>query len=242
MATVLSIGTTHPHNVAGVGRDLVVGSELGCRVVTAVAAISAQDARLRLLHPLPAALLGAQLEALQRVPATAVRVGALGSAENVALVAEHLGRLGTVAVVDPVAATSSGQALIDEEGFTALARLLATMPNVVLTPNVGEAECLLGEVGIGSGLEAAAQQLRARGPFAVLLKGGHLDGDPADVLAVAGGVERFSGPRIETAMRGRGCTLAMALACALAKGSPLRDAVLDARAYVRAEMLRPVRE
>ena len=76
-----------------------------------------------------------------------------------------------------------------------------------------------------SRLADAAAQLRARGAGAVLLKGGHLGGDPADALATEDGVEIFSEPRIAGAMHGTGCTLAMALACELADGTPLAQAV-----------------
>jgi hydroxymethylpyrimidine/phosphomethylpyrimidine kinase len=71
-----------------------------------------------------------------------------------------------------------------------------------------------------------------------LLKGGHLAGDPADALATADGVEIFSEPRIAGAMHGTGCTLAMSLACELARGTPLGHAVRAARAYVRAQLAR----
>ena len=75
---VLSIGTNHPWNVAGIGRDLVVGTRLGARVFTAVAAVSAQDAHgVRALHPVPAEVLREQLAALPWDAAGAVRVGAL---------------------------------------------------------------------------------------------------------------------------------------------------------------------
>ncbi len=83
----------------------------------------------------------------------------------------------------------------------------------------------------------AAAGLVRRGPRAVLLKGGHLeDGDPTDVLATNDAVETFSEPRIAGRMRGTGCTLAMALACELARGVRLTDAVRSARAFVRAQI------
>ncbi len=72
----------------------------------------------------------------------------------------------------------------------------------------------------------------------MLLKGGHLDGDPADALATASGVETLSEPRIAGSMHGTGCTLAMALACELARETPLPEAVRAARAYVRAQLAR----
>ena len=79
----------------------------------------------------------------------------------------------------------------------------------------------------------AARDLLQLGCRAVLLKGGHLPADPVDVLATAEHVELFDGSRIEGELRGTGCLLAMALACALAQGDPLRDAVRFARAFVR---------
>lgn len=243
MPTVLSLGTTHPRNVAGIGRDLVVAEELGCSVVTAVAAVTAQDEALRALFVLPVEMLRAQIEALERTSIASVRVGALGSAENVAVVSQHLADRGTIAVVDPVQTTSSGQRLIDEEGWRTVRERLATLPFVVLTPNLDEAAALLEQTGLARrDMPHAAAELRARGASAVLLKGGHAQGDPIDVLATAEGVESFTAPRLNTVMRGRGCTLAMALACALANGKGLRDAVLSARAYVRTKMTASLRE
>lgn len=242
--TVLSIGTTHPRNVAGVGRDIVVGTDLGFRVFTAIAAISAQDDRgVRALHVLSAAVLRAQLESIDMTDVKAVRVGALGSAENVELVAEHAAASMRPVVVDPVRYASSGEPLIDEAGWSALRARLATFPSVVLTPNLAETASLLERAALRPNeIEAAASALRARGCAAVLVKGGHLDGDPTDVLASSEGVESFEAPRLPLRMRGTGCTLAMALACGLAGGSSVRDALVAARAYLRTKMTASLRE
>jgi len=80
---------------------------------------------------------------------------------------------------------------------------------------------------------ADAVRLLREGPKAVLLKGGHLEGDPADVLATASGTEVFTAPRIAARARGTGCRLASAIAAGLARGLPLREAVIAARALVR---------
>jgi hydroxymethylpyrimidine/phosphomethylpyrimidine kinase len=142
-------------------------------------------------------------------------------------------------VVDPVFAASRGGELGDEEARAATRDELGTLPNVILTPNLSEAAWLLGEPQISrAAISNAALALRARGPAAVLLKGGHLAGEPTDALATADGVTLLGEPRIGGSMPGAGCTLAMALACALAAGSPLLDAVRLARAYVRAELAR----
>lgn len=240
-AIVLSIGTTHPWNVAGVGRDLIVGAEYGVRVFTAVAAVSAQDGRgVTALHPIPAETLAAELAALPWDAAGAVRVGALPTLGSVRAVAEPLrSRPWLPAVVDPVFSSSRGGELADPAARYAVRDQLASLGSVVLTPNVEEAAFLLGRTSIGrNAIGEAAAALLARGAAAVLLKGGHLDGEPADALATAAGVEIFSEPRIAGAMHGTGCTLAMALACELANGTPIAPAVGAARAYVRAQLAR----
>jgi hydroxymethylpyrimidine/phosphomethylpyrimidine kinase len=238
---LISIGTTHPWNVAGVGRDLVVGAEYGVRVFTAVAAVSAQDGRgVTALHPVAAGTLDAQLAALPWDAADAVRVGALPTLASVRAVAEQLrARPWLPAVVDPVLRASRGGELGDSAARYALRDELANLSSVVLTPNLDEAAFLLARAAIDrDSIGAAAAELRDRGAGAVLLKGGHLDGDPADALATASGVEIFSEPRIAGAMHGTGCTLAMALACELASGTPIAHAVRAARAYVRAQLAR----
>jgi hydroxymethylpyrimidine/phosphomethylpyrimidine kinase len=236
---VLSIGTTHPWNVAGIGRDLVVGTQLHVRVFTAVAGVTAQDARgLRGWTAIEPYLLAEQLDALPWAAAGAVRVGALLSAENVETTARALrAHPDTVAVIDPVLRASRGGSLADDATRDAIARDLATLAHGVLTPNLDEAAALLGRPAIARDeIEAAARELQARGPRAVLLKGGHLAGEPADALATSAGVQTFSESRIGAEMRGTGCTLAMALACELARGCELDDAVRAARGYVRAKL------
>lgn len=238
---VISIGTTHPWNVAGVGRDLVVGTELGARVFTAVAAVSAQDGSgVVAFRAVPADVFEAQLAALPWDAAAAVRVGALPASAAVRAVAGALAaRPWLPAVVDPVFGASRGGELGDSSARSAVRYELATLPSVILTPNIPEAELMLGLPAIDRpGIGEAAAALRSRGAAAVLVKGGHLDGDPADALATADGVEMFSEPRIAGSMHGTGCTLAMALACELAAGKPIAQAVRAARAYVRAQLAR----
>ncbi len=238
---VLSIGTSHPWNVSGIGRDLIVGTRLNARVFTAIVAVSAQDAGgVVALHAVPPGIVRAQLSALPWDAAGAVRVGALATRENVQAVSAALrARPALTAVVDPVFAASRGGELADEAARRAIAEELATLPSVVLTPNLAEAATLLGTHPIQrEAIGDAAAALQARGAHAVLVKGGHLGGDPVDALATAAGVELFSEPRIAGEMHGIGCTLAMALACELARETPLAAAVAAARGYVRAEIAR----
>ena len=232
--TVLSIGTTHPWNVAGTGLDLRIGTELGVRVLTVIAAVSAQDARgVHALEPVSGAMVRAQLDAIRWDMVDAIRVGALGSAAAVHAVASAIASAGRPAVIDPVLAATGGGALADDAARLAIGEELLALPHAIVTPNLDEASALLGrEIGRAELIDAA-RELRARGARAVLLKGGHLSGEPSDVLADADGVETFAGGRIAGEMRGTGCTLAMALACALARGDDVRAAVRFARAFVR---------
>jgi hydroxymethylpyrimidine/phosphomethylpyrimidine kinase len=238
---VLSIGTTHPWNVAGVGRDIVVGTDLGARVFTAVAGVSAQDGRgVAALHAVPVDALSAQLATLPWDAAGAVRVGALPTLGAVQAVAAAVAaRPWLPTVVDPVFAASRGGELVELAARYAVRDELAPLSNAVVTPNLDEAAFLLGiPVVDRASLGECAAALRSRGAAAVLLKGGHLEGEPADALATPEGVEIFAEPRIAGAMHGTGCTLAMTLACELAGGKPIAHAVRAARAYVRAQLAR----
>ncbi len=163
-AIVISIGTTHPWNVAGVGRDIVVGCRLGARVFTAVAAVSAQDRRgVFALDPIEIEVFRAQLDALPWEAAGAVRIGALPTAAAVRAVVERLRlHLALPAVVDPAFAASRGGALADQAARYAFRDELATLPNVILTPNLEEAAFLLASAPLDrSSLGDAAVTLRA---------------------------------------------------------------------------------
>jgi len=236
---VLSIGTTHPWNIAGIGLDLVIAQTLGVRALTVVAAITAQDAQgVHAVHPLPADIIAAQLDAIPWEAVAAIRVGALASPESVKVVAAALRSHVTIpAVVDPVIAASRGGRIADDATVAAVRDVLATVESVVLTPNLAEAAALSGRSTVTrDDLADVARLLQKRGVRAVLLKGGHLDGDVADTLATADAVDVFVEPRLPNAMRGTGCTLAMALACELARGASLRAAVQSARAFVRTKI------
>ncbi len=233
---VVSIGTTHPWNVAGLGLDGRVCGEYGVRNAGVVVAVSAQDeSGVHALHAIPSDVVRAQLAALPH--ADAYRVGALAGAENVRAVAAFLrDRALTAIVVDPVFSATLGGALADESTYRALVAGIVPLRSI-FTPNIPEAQRLLGrKIVTGDEMIAAAQSLQALGPRAVLLKGGHLDGDPVDILALPGEAHVYRAARLPGSMRGSGCVLAAALACELARGEQISAAVEGARAYVRAKI------
>ena len=235
---ILSVGMTHPWNIAGTGLDLRIGAELGMRVVSVICAVSAQDGSgVRACSVVPTPVLQAQYDAVPWENIAAIRIGAMGSAANVRKTAEVVRLHPSIpAVVDPVFAATLGGELADEAAIEALRDGLATLSSVILTPNLAEAARLLGRQLPEDALDAAATDVRARGAAAVLLKGGHCSGDPIDVLAHAGGCERFSDQRLAVEMRGTGCALAMALACELARGTTIVDATRTARSFVRSKI------
>jgi len=240
---VCSIGTTDAWNAAGLGLDLLALWECGVRPLSVVAGVSAQDeAGIRALFPLPPEAIAAQFAALAKAPIAAYRIGALLDAPSVAAVAAGLSGNDLPVVYDPVLAASAGGEFADAPTRSAIRSALLPRARV-LTPNLREAALLLdGPVSASpAGLADAARALRALGAGAVLITGGDLPGSPIDVLADAEGVVEFEEARIPVDMRGTGCLLAAALAAALARGSDLRAAVREARAFVRGKLSAAVR-
>ncbi len=165
----------------------------------------------------------------------AVKTGMLCTAGHVRAVAALLAaRPGLPVVVDPVMVASTGDSLIEDDAVAAYVGDLFPCA-AVITPNLPEAERLLGERIAGvDALESAARALSDRYRVAVLLKGGHLPGgDCADVLVEGGRVEWFVAARVEpAASHGTGCTLSAAVAAGLARGASLEEAVRGAKDYL----------
>jgi len=237
-ARVLSIAGSDSGGGAGIQADLKTFSALGCYGMTAITALTAQNTRgVSGIHAVPPAFLKAQLQAvIEDIGVHAIKIGMLHAPEIVNVVAwviDHY-RLPNV-VLDPVMVATSGDRLIAQETVQVLVRELFPRATLV-TPNLDEAALLVGRaLPDRHALEPAAQDLLALGARAVLLKGGHLPGDDlVDLLADHQGVTALRGQRIPSEnMHGTGCTLSSAIACGLALGQPLAQAVEMARAYVR---------
>jgi hydroxymethylpyrimidine/phosphomethylpyrimidine kinase len=138
-------------------------------------------------------------------------------------------------VVDPVMVAKGGHRLLLTEAEAALRDRLLPMA-ALITPNLPEAEVLVGfPVRAEPDMKRAAERLAALGARAVLMKGGHLEGDRVvDLLFHDGKFDRFEDARIASrSTHGTGCTLASAIAAGLAQKMTLRDAVTRARGYVR---------
>jgi len=176
----------------------------------------------------------AQIDAVASdMPIAAVKTGMLATADIVAAVAEAIERLRLpLLVVDPVMVAKSGDRLLDKGAEAAYRRLLPLA--TVVTPNLPETEALIGRpVRTLAEMRDAARALQALGPRSVVVKGGHLEGEPVDVFFDGRHLEELPAPRIATAnTHGTGCTLSAAIAARLALGDPLLEAVRGAKAYL----------
>jgi hydroxymethylpyrimidine/phosphomethylpyrimidine kinase len=235
---VLSIAGSDSGGGAGIQADLKTFSALGCYGMTAITAITAQNTQgVRAIHGIPPEILAAQIDAvIEDIGADAVKIGMLHAPEIVRVVAQAIRRHRLKHVVlDPVMVATSGDRLIAAETVAVLVKELFPLATVI-TPNLDEAELLLGhEIAGIAALEPAARELLALGAPSVLLKGGHLKGDEVVDLLLQAGQEplRLASPRIASRnVHGTGCTLSSAIAAQLALGQHLEEAVRLARAYI----------
>jgi hydroxymethylpyrimidine/phosphomethylpyrimidine kinase len=236
---VLSIAGSDSGGGAGIQADLKTFAALGCFGMTAITALTAQNTcGVRAIHAVPPDVLRDQIDAVvQDIGVDAVKVGMLHSPEVVRTVAQAIDRHGLPNVVfDPVMVATSGAKLIDDPAIAVLVAEL--FPRAVLiTPNLDEAGLLVGKpLTSVADMAHAAQALLGLGARAVLLKGGHLDGNVVVDVLVGAGTEPLwmEAPRIDSLnTHGTGCTLSSAIAAHLALGQPLPEVVQLARRYVR---------
>lgn len=237
-ARVLTIAGSDSGGGAGIQADLKTFAALGCYGMSAITALTAQNTvGVQGIHAVPASFLKAQIASvMDDIGVDALKIGMLhepGIVEVVVWAIDHY-QIRQV-VLDPVMVATSGDRLIAQETVQVLVRDL--FPRVtVVTPNLDEAELLLGQgIADAQALDAAAQGLLAMGAKAVLLKGGHLQGPQVvDLLVQADGpARRLASARIESRnVHGTGCTLSSAIAAHLALGHPLAQAVELARSFI----------
>jgi hydroxymethylpyrimidine/phosphomethylpyrimidine kinase len=256
----LTIAGSDSGGGAGIQADLKTFAAFGVYAASVVTALTAQNTRgVRAIHHAPTEIVNAQIEAvLDDFAIAAIKIGMLGTAEVANVVAETLsapipkgrggetllppeeggpkGRMRAFLIYDPVMTASSGDALSGRGLVEAVRHALFPLVDC-LTPNLAEAAALLGEPIARSDEDMARQgaALLKLGPGAVLMKGGHLEGEEAvDLLVTEDTIRRFAAPRLASKnLRGTGCTLSSAIAANIVLGAPLLDAVTAAKAFVR---------
>jgi len=235
----LTIAGSDSGGGAGIQADLKAFSALGVYGASVITALTAQNTNaVTGIHPVPPEFVRHQMDAVfEDLDVDAVKIGMLGDDALIRAVREGLdAHQPAWIVLDPVMVAKSGDPLLAEEAVASLIEQLLPIAHVI-TPNLPEAETLLGGVitiDTPDAMVEAADKLLELGPRAVLMKGGHLQGqDAADYLLTEDGGIWLPGRRFETKnTHGTGCTLSSAIAAGLAKGFDPAEAMKAAKAYI----------
>lgn len=229
---ILVIAGSDSGGGAGIQADIKTITMLGGHAMTAITAITAQNTQgVSAIHAVPTETVIAQIDAvIDDIGVDAVKVGMIGSPFTALHIAARLERLEGVPIVfDPVMVATSGATLADDPTIAAFAKLMDVA--TLVTPNLPELRRLTGE----DDEVAGALKLVSKHRCAVLIKGGHEEGDAlADALIEEDNMTSWQGQRIDTAStHGTGCTLASAIAFYLGSGLSLAEAVERSRLFVR---------
>lgn len=237
---VLSIAGSDSSGGAGIQADLKTFSALGVYGATAITAVTAQNTvGVHAQCALPPHMVYDQIVAVvDDLHPSVVKIGMLSNSKIVCAVADALSRYALPVVLDPVIVSSSGHRLLSEEAVDVIKEKLLPM-SILTTPNIPEMEALTGmQISTDSTKSDAARHLLSYGVKAVLLKGGHEEGEMkrdhlfqthADALSV----EEFSTETIPTRnIHGTGCTLSSAIAALLARGLGLSEAVAEGKRFI----------
>jgi len=245
----LSVAGSDNSAGAGAQADLKTFTALGVYGLTAITCVVAEvPGRVSAIAPVPPEVIAEQIRlSLHAFPVGAIKTGMLFSRAVIDAVCEVFESLPPgkrpPLVVDPVMIASSGDPLLEPDGIAAYAERLLPLATLV-TPNLDEAAVFAGrKLTSPEAMREAGAELTARFGTAFLLKGGHLEGEAYDLLALPGGERaEFTTPRIPgVSTHGTGCTFSAAVAAGLAKGLPLRDAVSCAKEYVHRAIARFLR-
>ena len=232
---VLTIAGSDSSGGAGIQADLKAISLLGCYASSVITALTAQNTLgVSAIHAPPAEFVQQQLQAvLSDIGTDIIKTGMLYSTEIIETIADTLTDDTLLCIIDPVMIAKGGSNLLQQSAIDAF--ILRLLPKAyLLTPNVPEAEALTGiTINDLDSMEKASRQLQTMGARNVLLKGGHLDGDPIDLLLQGDECYHFSGKRIDTPhTHGTGCTTASVIATLLAQGTSLYRAVEQTKKFI----------
>jgi hydroxymethylpyrimidine/phosphomethylpyrimidine kinase len=232
---VLTVAGSDSGGGAGIQADLKTMLALGAHGMSVICAVTAQNSvGVQGSWELPVRAIRAQLDSvISDIGVQAIKTGMLGSAGAVAAVADGLAGVTAPVVVDPVAMSTHGDPLLPADALADVKDLLIPLATLV-TPNLHEAALLTGvPAGDEAAMVRAAEAVHALGARWVLVKGGHLPGEPVDILFDGESVRRFTGRRLAARhTHGTGCTLASAIACFLAGGAAMPEAVAKAKEFV----------
>ena len=236
MKTALTIAGSDCSGGAGIQADLKTMLANGVYGMSAITALTAQNTTgVAAIMNVTPEFLGQQLDCIfTDILPDAVKIGMVSDKDLIRMIAQKLRQYQPKhVVVDPVMVATSGARLIADDAVEVLQQELFPLATV-LTPNIPEAEVLLGEnIASKEGMEKAAEEIGRQYGCGVLCKGGHSINDANDLLYQDGKVTWFAGKRINNPnTHGTGCTLSSAIAANLAKGCELAEAVRLAKEYI----------
>ena len=239
MPVALTIAGSDSGGGAGIQADLKSFAANGCYGASAVAALTAQNTMgVGAVHTVPPRFLEQQIESvLSDLPVAAIKIGMLGTAGNISVVADALDRYrGIPVVLDPVLVSTSGRMLLDPDALDLFRERLIPKADL-LTPNLPELATLLKTdcLPAAPDLPGLREQLMALGAAQILVKGGHGGGEVlTDCLVGSGEPVCFTAKRqLTDNLHGTGCTLSSAIAAHLARGAGMLAAVRQAHDYLQ---------
>jgi hydroxymethylpyrimidine/phosphomethylpyrimidine kinase len=236
LPVALTIAGSDSGGGAGIQADLKTFAALGVHGTSAITAITAQNTQgVTDILELPVDLIREQIRVVvDDIGVQAAKTGMLSSAEIIDAVAAAVSHHGiTNLVVDPVMVAKGGAKLLRDDAVQALRERLIPLA-AVITPNIPEAEVLLGRrIATLDDRRRAARDLVALGARIAIVKGGHADGDATDVFYDGSELVHLEGERIATTnTHGSGCVFSAAIAAGLARGLTPIDAVREAKIFI----------
>ena len=231
----LTIAGSDPSGGAGIQADLKTFHQFGVYGEAVATLITVQNSHgVSRIEALPPDLILQQIRAVvEDIPPGAAKIGALGNREIVEAVAREAEGFHFPLIVDPVMVSKQGAWLLEPGAQASLALLIRRA--FLITPNLREASALAGfPVEDLDSMRRAGQALLSLGAANVLVKGGHLRGEPIDVLGMRDrGFHEFPAERIDTRhTHGTGCVYSAAITAELAKGATLTEAIGRAKSFV----------
>lgn len=236
MKKVLTIAGSDSSGGAGIQADLktmTVNKVYGMSVITAITAQNTLG--VHAVHELPSSIIEEQLKAVfDDMKPDVIKIGMLSNKENIEIIAKYILKHPHINVVlDPVMISTSGKTLLETSAINTLIEVLFPLTTLI-TPNIPEAEYLSGvKIKTEKDMLYAAKLINAISGSAVLLKGGHFDGEANDLYYKKPVVKWFRQDRFDNSnTHGTGCTLSSAIACNLAKDQSLIMSIQNAKSYI----------
>ena len=242
--TVLSIAGSDCSGGAGVQADIKTLSALGCYAAAAITAVTVQNTcGVKDVFPVPSQVVREQIRAVtEDLAVDVIKIGMVTDEGIIRVIADCLSANRIPAIFDPVLVSSSGFSLVAPAALDAM--LTQLIPHCILvTPNLPEAEVLSGmPIRDIEDMAKAGRRILASGCHAVLIKGGHLQGDDMEDVLVCNGnpeeVYHYHSPKVPSAnTHGTGCTLSSAIAAYIARGLSLPEAVGQGKEYLTQALL-----